>query len=414
MTEAFFQTIRYCFPVVFFAALPGSRRTEEGGSCLNLPIWVGGIAAGGVLALLYVTHDVRSLAEGIVMLAATPFLGAMLLPGAVAGKVGKIACRAAALLVMGQRTAALASFVLYKSLDRVNVLNTEFLLFHGGIAFGIALLATAGVALSRLAADNRHVTRAIVAAAVIVLLVGEHLAWGYYALVLAGWVTLPDSLFAPVVFIVNHIQYFGYAQMVLAAVFGAGCFLFRAKPEAGRMTVMNPASRRKYLWKLRSQWRTAVVFLAAAGVTAGVSVYYKAYASRPPRLSPAQHLEASEGRLVIPVRELEPGDFRRYAFTDGEGHVIRFIVLKDEVGTIRTAYDACLFCGSKGYLKQGKDLVCLACGAAIYAPTVGRDGGCNPIPLAHSINDGALVIAVETLVKGDGARFFSGTDGAHS
>jgi len=407
--ESFFETIRYCFTLVVFAALPGARRTDEGQPCLTLPIWVGGMAVGCVLAFIYAWHDVRGLAEGIAMLAATPFLGAMLFPAAVTGsKIGKIACRAAALLLMGQRTAALASFVLYKSLDRVHVLNTEFLLFHGGIALAVALLAIAGVTLSRLAARITHGIRELAAGAVIALLLGEHLCWGYYALALNGLVALPESLFAPVVYVINHIQYFGYAQMALAAVFGAGCFLFREKPEAGRMRLMNPASRRKYLWSIRRQWRYAIIFLFAATVAAGVSTYYKVYASRPPRLSPAEHLEAKEGRLVIPVRDFEPEEFHRYAYTDGEGRVIRFLVLKDESGKIRTAYDACLFCGSKGYLKQGKDLVCLACGAAIYAPTVGREGGCNPIPLSHSLEEGVLVITVEALVKGDGARFFSG------
>lgn len=415
MTESFFQTIRYCFPVVLFAALAGGRGAADGERrSFGLSAWVAGIAAGLALAVLYARADVRSVVEASVMLAAIPFLGVLLLPDALAGRGARIACVAAAVLLMGQRTAALASFVLYKSLDRVNVLNTDFLLFYGGIAFGLALLATAGVALSRLTAQAWRLSRTVAAVALIALIAGEHLAWGYYALVLAGWVALPEGLFATVVFVVNHIQYFGHAQIALAAVFGAGCLLFREKPEAAHMTRMNPASRRKYLWRIRSQWRTAMVFLGAATVAVGFSVYHKAYASRPPQLSPAQHLEAKDGRILISVRELESGDFRRYAFTDGEGHVIRFIVVKDEIGMVRTAYDACLFCGSKGYLKQGKDLVCLACGAAIYPPTVGREGGCNPVPLAHSIEDGVLAIAVDSLVKGDGARLFLSSEGAHS
>lgn len=414
MIEPFFETIRYCFAVVFFAALASTGRAN-GESRLTLPVWLGGIVAGTVLAFTYAWYEWRNPAEAIVMLAATPFFAGTLLLGRMPdSKAARITCLSAALLLLAQRSAALASFVLYKSLDRVHVLNTEFLLFHGGIVIGFVLLSTAGLALSRLAAQSRDGFRKLVTAGVILLLLGEHLSWGYYALVLKGWVSLPESLFAPVVYVINHVRFFGYAQMALAAVFGTGCLLLREKPDVGRMRGMNPAHRRKVLWKIRKQWRFAVIFLSTAGITVGVSVYYTVYASQPPQLSPPIRVEAKDGRIAIPVDKFQPEDFRRYAYTDGEGHNIRFIVLKDETGTIRAAYDACHFCGSKGYLKQGKDLVCLACGAAIYAPTVGREGGCNPVPLAHSTENGALVIRVDALVKGPGAHLFSGADEGHS
>lgn len=432
--ESFLETIRYGFAVVLLAALPASPKASQGWrpaagrrsageprlTALDtelrkpstLPVG-GGIAAGGTLAFAYAAYDVRTLAEGIVMLAATPFFAAMLLPAAMTGwRAREIAWRAATLLLTAQRTAALASFVVYESLDRVHVLNTELLLFYGGIAFGAALLAIAGVTLSRLAARVARASREPVAAAVVVLLLSEHLCWGYYALVLDGVVSLPESLFAPLVYVINHIRFFGHAQTAVAVLFVVGCLLFRDKPEAAHVQLMNAARRRKYLWKIRLQWRHATVFLLAAALATGVGAYYRLYADRPPQLSAAQHLEPKDGRFVIDVSDFEPEEFHRYAYADGEGRVIRFFVLKDESGMVRAAYDACRFCGTKGYLKQGKDLVCLACGAAIYAPTVGREGGCNPIPLTHSTQNGALIIAERDLVNGDGAIFFSG-DEAH-
>ncbi len=409
MTESFFETIRYCFAIALFAALPGARWTDRRGRGVVLPVWLAGLAGGGVLAFVYARQEVRTLVEGIVMLAAVPFLAALFVPAKTAGgRAQVIACRGAALLIVAQRVGALVSFALYKSLDRVNVLNTEFLLFFGGIALGAAALVATGLALGRLAASASPKVRAAGAAAVVVLLLPEHVVWGYYALVLGGWAPLPAVLFAPVASLVNNIRGFGYAQMGLAALVGVWCFLTRQKPEGARMAPLGPAGRRMYLWGLRRQWRYGVVFLLTAGATAGVGFYYKLYASRPPQRTPAQPVEAKAGRIVIPLSELEPEKLHRYAFTDGEEHVLRFIAMKDESGKVRAAYDACVFCGNKGYMKEGKDLICLACGAAIYVPTVGREGGCNPIPLVHSIEAGALVVTVDALVKGSGAPYFSG------
>jgi len=63
---------------------------------------------------------------------------------------------------------------------------------------------------------------------------------------------------------------------------------------------------------------------------------------------------------------------------------LRFLIIKKPNG-YGTALDACRICGAEGYRQDGQNVVCRHCGSAIYVPSVGDQGGCNPIgvPIAH-------------------------------
>ncbi len=406
MIDPLFETIRYGIAAVLVAVLRAAAGADHATPRRRSLVWIGGALAGVLLALLYARQHVRTPVEGIVMLATVPLLCFLLLPRAAVGaRALDLAWRAAALLVTAQRTAAVVAYAFAKAPDGVQVVNSDLLLFYGGILLGVTLLTTAGVALPRLG-GHRGALTAVAATAGSLLLAGEHLAWGYYSLVLHGWFPLPDRLFTPTTFAINRIQWFGYGQLAVAVAFGVWCVLHRDRRPEAAVARLGDASRRKYESSLRRQWRYGVVFLTAASVIIGVATYYRLYANQPLRRTPAERVEAQSGRLVIPVDALEPEEFHRFAYDDGDGHAIRFIVFKDESGRVRAAYDACVLCGTKGYLKRGKELICLACGAAIYAPTVGREGGCNPIPLPYSIAGGTLVISVDALLQGDGPDAF--------
>lgn len=406
MIDSLFETIRYGIAVVLVAVLRGSWQPGPGRSRSLWPVWTGGATVGLLLAMLYGRYDVRTPVEGIVMLATVPLLGALLAPASAVGRRAlDVAWRVTAFLVTAQRAAAVGSFALTKAPDGVQVINSDLLQFYGGILLGVALLATAGITLARLRA-HEGALRPFATGPASLLLAGEHLTWGYYALVLHGWLLLPESLFTPTTFAVNHIQWLGDGQLALAVFLGLWCVWHRDRPHEAVLVHLGPAVRRKYLWNTRSQRRYGVVFLATIGAIVFVAAYYRLYANQPLRRTPAERLEATGGRLTIAIQRFAPEEFHRYVYADGEGHDIRFLVFKDEAGRIRAAYDACVLCGTKGYLKRGKELICLACGAAIYAPTVGRSGGCNPVPLPHSMADGTLVVQVDALLHGDGADAF--------
>ena len=67
-------------------------------------------------------------------------------------------------------------------------------------------------------------------------------------------------------------------------------------------------------------------------------------------------------------------------------------------GNYATALDACQICGTAGYRQEGQNIICRNCGAAIYAPSIGEAGGCNPILVKSHVEGGEVVIDTAALL----------------
>jgi hypothetical protein len=120
----------------------------------------------------------------------------------------------------------------------------------------------------------------------------------------------------------------------------------------------------------------------------------------------------------LPVADFRGTALRRYLVTlgapagprgNGGGPVrsiaVRFIAVplddpRKPGAAIATAFDACEICGAKGYYQEGGNVTCLHCGSAIYPPSIGQHGGCNPIPLPSRREGGELVLRAADLVAG--------------
>ena len=79
--------------------------------------------------------------------------------------------------------------------------------------------------------------------------------------------------------------------------------------------------------------------------------------------------------------------------SDFRSTTVRFFAVK--VGDhVVTCFDACEICGAKGYFENGHSVVCRNCASPIPRSTLGRSGGCNPIPLPHGTDaQGTLTVA---------------------
>lgn len=92
--------------------------------------------------------------------------------------------------------------------------------------------------------------------------------------------------------------------------------------------------------------------------------------------------------------------FERAALADGRMHFyeaplgnasVRFFAL--QVGNdTKLCFDACEICGDRGYFLDGGAVICRNCTSPIALQTLGRTGGCNPIPLPHHEEAGQLVV----------------------
>ncbi len=108
-------------------------------------------------------------------------------------------------------------------------------------------------------------------------------------------------------------------------------------------------------------------------------------------VTPPEPLHMVEGGGVIPASELADHKLHHYA-AEVDGVQVRLIAISDASNVIHVALDACPICGTQGYYQNGSNVICRNCSAAIYVPSVGLHGGCNPIPIAFHQATGSIVI----------------------
>ncbi|MDR2342120.1 MAG: Fe-S-containing protein [Campylobacteraceae bacterium] len=173
------------------------------------------------------------------------------------------------------------------------------------------------------------------------------------------------------------------------------------KSSVGSIVYRQIKAKRDYMKTL------ARCIISAILISNALLLYYDLYASRPPKISNSTIIEPIDGKFKIPIKILEDDDLHRFAYITEDGHKIRFFAINRFKGRTSpvVVFDACMICGDMGYMKRGDELICIACNVRIFLPSVGKPGGCNPIPLIYE-NDGEYLIIELDEIK-TGANFFS-------
>jgi high-affinity iron transporter len=164
-----------------------------------------------------------------------------------------------------------------------------------------------------------------------------------------------------------------------------------AKTELGEAEkrLLDSQNRRQRGWIVAAAGACFAVIL----VLTADFIYTRAN-SAPPS---ARSIAATNGQVRIPIAEVQDGKLHLFTI-DAGGQLLRFLVIKKPNG-FGTALDACRICGAEGYRQNGQNVVCRHCGSAIYVPSIGDQGGCNPIGVASLIDGGDLVIDVSSLTE---------------
>ncbi len=161
---------------------------------------------------------------------------------------------------------------------------------------------------------------------------------------------------------------------------------------------LNPAERRMREWEFRRQRRwslgaAALCLLVVLSLTADF-VYARTQAAP----APAKMLVARNSQVRIPLSELNDTYLHFYS-ADVNNTVIRFFVIHKSNGDYATALDACQICGWAGYRQEGQNVICRNCGAAIYIPSIGEKGGCNPVAFPSRVEGGEVIVDLSTLAS---------------
>jgi high-affinity iron transporter len=153
--------------------------------------------------------------------------------------------------------------------------------------------------------------------------------------------------------------------------------------------LLEAQNRRQRRWRIAS----AVGCLSVILLLTGDFVYTNVNAAPPS----ARPIAAVGNEVRIPVSDVQDGKMHLFTISAG-GQSLRFMIIKKPNG-YGTALDACRICGAEGYRQDGQNVVCRHCGSAIYVPTIGEAGGCNPIGVPSHVEGSDLVLDVSSLTQ---------------
>jgi hypothetical protein len=162
------------------------------------------------------------------------------------------------------------------------------------------------------------------------------------------------------------------------------------------------AQRRRLLaYAIKMRRRRLVIPVITVFVFAGA-----VYESRFPRVEywdpkPVAVSASPAGDIFIPRKgevDLEDGKLHKYLFKQG-GKEARFFVLMTPAGKLTVDLDACSICKPDGYGQAEGTVICYYCKTLIPLDTVGKPGGCNPVPVTFNEKEDGVHIDGITLIN---------------
>jgi uncharacterized membrane protein len=235
-----------------------------------------------------------------------------------------------------------------------------------------------------------------VTSAILMLVAFQLALTGLHELSEAGW--LPSSkqemaLIGPIVRndLFFFVFVFGAAALLILREWQSVSHAKSGKDATGdaERRLLESQNRRAQRWMLAAASACLVVIL----VLTADFIYARAN-SAPPASRP---IAAVDNEVRVPLSEVQDSNMHLFTVNVG-GQSLRFMVIKKPNG-YGTALDACRICGAEGYRQDGQNVVCRHCGSAIYVPSIGEQGGCNPIGVPARVEGGDLLMDVSSLAQ---------------
>jgi uncharacterized membrane protein len=235
-----------------------------------------------------------------------------------------------------------------------------------------------------------------VTSAILILVAFQLALTGLHELSEAGW--LPSSkqemaLIGPIVRneLFFFVFVFGAAALLIFREWQSATHAKSVKEAMGdaERRLVESQNRRSQRWMMAGSVGCLTVIL----VLTADFIYTRAN-SAPPASRP---IAAVGNEVRVPLSEVQ--DSNMHLFTvNVDGQSLRFMVIKKPNG-YGTALDACRICGAEGYRQDGQNVVCRHCGSAIYVPSIGEAGGCNPVGVPSHVDGGDLVMDLTSLTQ---------------
>jgi len=235
-----------------------------------------------------------------------------------------------------------------------------------------------------------------VTSAILMLVAFQLLLTGLHELSEARW--LPSSkqemaLIGPIVRneLFFFVFVFGAAMLLILREWQSASHEKSAKAAAGdaERRLLESQNRRARRWMMASTIACLTVIL----VLTADFIYTRANSAPPV----SRAIAAVGNEVRVPLSEIQDANLHLFTVDVG-GQSLRFMIIKKPNG-YGTALDACRICGAEGYRQDGQNVVCRHCGSAIYVPSIGEQGGCNPVGVPARVDGGELVMDVSSLTQ---------------
>ena len=263
-----------------------------------------------------------------------------------------------------------------------------------GTLLGIALAVAVGVFFFQ-GTLKIPLHRFFAATSVILMVVAFQLALtGLHELSEAMWLPSSKAEMATIGPIVRNELFFFIVILGAAALVVLREWFGSKAPSADQGA--NPAERRKLQWEFRRRraWSFAAATLCLLVVLALTAEFVYARSVNAPVQAVA--LVAHDGKVRIPLSQLTDSSLHFYTAEVNQADM-RFLVVHKPNGDYAAALDACQICGPVGYRQEGQNVICRNCGAAIYIPSIGQSGGCNPIAVKSQVENWEVVVDLSAL-----------------
>ena len=296
------------------------------------------------------------------------------------------------------------------AITETDVINTDFLLHISAIALGfIFCLVVAGwcYILFAQSKTSKKTTalRLLLSAIITFILIAPLLGDVLLILMKLQVIELTKVRLSFVAKSGNITTYLNYINAAILAVI---LLIFALNIHRPRVRTANseqqPIEKRKAIAAKHTSGKIIGYGITAILIMLATQFYWDRIASQPPQLSEAQRVTLdAENNVHIPIEQVKDGKLHRFLWVADDGKAVRFFIinrLPDKL-SLAAVFDACILCGDQGYVMEGNQVVCVGCGVRMFTPSIGKPGGCNPVPIDDwKQTDTEVVINKKNLEEG--------------
>lgn len=274
------------------------------------------------------------------------------------------------------------------------IFNTDYLFKVVGYLAGIIVCLLLGISLYKIAGKLPWPVVATLVILIMLAFMGQQLLEMSQTLITRRMIPDYKWLVKLVIWVLTHKNWFMFAYAALAAL---AAIILLLKVQFTALSGANPAQIRKMRAAHRSQRRYCVCVIVCLIIVLLTVTVLRAYSNREVEISPPTELPVTNGKIVIPLTQINDGNLHRFVYKAQNGTAVRYIIIKKSESAYGVGLDACDICGPTGYYQRKDQVICKLCDVVMNISTIGFPGGCNPVPLTFKVAGGNMIIETADL-----------------